>query len=332
MGTGTGSGGCPFLGRMGTGISGKKTGFDKSPGPAPADRGDAPALQDQQQTWEKIQESISIANQHKPVSGRLVPMPDLPRSKKSRLRRWMPYAAILTGVLIATYAIFLFYGAGTVRYATVMGEQKTIELPDHSVVRLNVNSTLHFDKNWNKKGPREVWLRGEAYFTVHHEQDNRQFIVHTNDVNIQVVGTEFNVNTRRVQTQVVLNNGVVQLTLKQSGSKSQAPITMKPGDMVTYSAATASLTNKRVNPDEYASWRRRVLIFNDAPVTEVIKSLQDNLGIIIQLKDESIGRQTFTGNISIDDIKVFFKTLERSFNIHIEQTGENTYVISSIQG
>jgi len=288
----------------------------------------APAPQDEEQTWEKVLQSISIANQHTAAGTKLVPM--------HKKRRWWPYAAaaLLAGVLVAWAAIFFSLNNKTVQYATVMGEMKTIELPDHSVVKLNVNSTLSFSKKWAGTGPREVWLKGEAFFTVQHTYNNQRFVVHTNDVNIQVVGTEFNVNTRRVKTQVVLRNGVVKLTLNNttSAKKAAAPITMKPGDMVTYSAATAELSNQRVNPEQYASWSTPALLFNETPVAEVIRSLQDNLGLTIVLEDDSLGAQTFTGTIPRDNINVFFITLGRSFNVHIEKTGTSTYRISKTQG
>lgn len=287
----------------------------------------APAPQDEEQTWEKVLQSISIANQHTATGTKLVAI--------HKKRRWWPYAAaaLLAGVLVACTVIFFSLNK-TVQYATVMGEMKTIELPDHSVVKLNVNSTLSFSKKWAGTGPREVWLKGEAFFTVQHTYNNQRFVVHTNDVDIQVVGTEFNVNTRRVKTQVVLRNGVVKLTLNNTSStkKATVPITMKPGDMVTYSAATAELSNKRVNPEQYASWSTPALLFNETPVADVIRSLQDNLGLTIVLEDDSLGAQTFTGTIPRDNIDVFFITLGRSFNVHIEKTGVSTYRISKTQG
>ncbi|HEY0610523.1 MAG TPA: FecR domain-containing protein [Chitinophaga sp.] len=278
-----------------------------------------PSAADAAETWERVLQSIDSG------SAKLVQMTG------SRMRRWWSYAAVIAGILIMTYAIFFFLRKDTLRYATAMGEMRTVELPDHSLVRLNVNSTLHYSKEWDNDGPREVWLNGEAFFTVQHQRNNRSFIVHTTDVDIQVVGTEFNVNTRRVKTQVVLSTGVVKLVLNKKGTSgetpAQVPITMKPGDMVTYSSATEELTNKKVDPAAYASWRTGVLSFDEAPVAEVIRSLQDNLGIVIQLESDSLGQQTYTGSIPMSNIDVFFKTLERSFNVHIRKTGANTYAI-----
>lgn len=276
-----------------------------------------PAAGDEAETWNRISQTIA--------EGTVVV--DMPPRKKSAARRWMPYAAVLAGLIVAAYAAWSFYSGGEVRYDTAMGELRTIELPDHSVVKLNVNSNIRYAKQWNKTQPREIWLEGEAFFSVTHQHNNQSFIVHTNDVDIKVVGTEFNVNTRRVKTQVVLTNGKVQLVLNGKKPPAAKPITMKPGDMVVYSAATAELTNKKVDPEAYSSWRSKELRFNEATITEVIRSLQDNMGITIELADTAIGAQTFTGTIPLDNIEVFFRTLSRSFDLQTEQTGTKTYKI-----
>lgn len=274
-----------------------------------------PSAADETETWSRILQTIEGAAVVK-----------MPRRNKSMLRRLMPYAAVLAGVLVAVYAAWLFYSGGEVEYNTVMGEQRTITLPDHSLVKLNVNSSIRYAKSWDDQQPREIWLDGEAFFSVTHQHNNQSFIVHTNDVDIRVVGTEFNVNTRRVQTQVVLRKGEVQLTLNGKHATA-APITMKPGDMVVYSAATTALTNKKVDPEAYSSWRVKELRFNEATIAEVISSLQDNMGISIELADTAIGSQTFTGTIPLDNIEVFFRTLSRSFDLQTEQTGKKAYRI-----
>lgn len=278
--------------------------------------------------WDRILRTIDTNSSATP-GARLVQMPGTAAVKKMTARRWLAYAAVFAGVLIAAFAAFLFYPKSVTSFHTAMNEMKTIVLPDNSVVRLNVNSSIRYDKAWGEVNDREVWITGEAFFTVMHKSNNQHFIVHTNDVDIQVVGTEFNVNTRRIKTQVVLNNGVVKLKL--NGAKvpagKQTPITMHPGDMIVYSASTAELATKKVNPEEYSSWRTNVLIFHDTPVPEVIKSLHDNMGVTINLQDTALIGQTFTGSIPMDNIDVFFKTLSRSFDIQIKKKEEKVYEI-----
>ncbi|MEZ2445535.1 FecR domain-containing protein [Chitinophaga sp. RCC_12] len=275
-------------------------------------------------TWNRIEQTIDKTEKSgKPGIFALQPVMNTIKN-----RRWLPYAAVLAGVAVLYAAAFFLFSGGEVHQVTEMGELKTILLPDSSEIRLNVNSSVRYAEKWNAKDAREVWIEGEAFFTVTHKRNNQRFIVHTRDMDVQVTGTAFNVNTRRVQTQVVLNNGVVKLALRPRGSDTAASIIMKPGDMITYSATTNELTNKKVDPEVYSSWQSKKLLFTDTPITEVIKSLQDNLGITIELQEESLGRQTFTGTVPTDNVEVFFRTLSRSLQVTVTKTGAQTYRIN----
>jgi len=275
-------------------------------------------------TWNRIVQTIDKTEKSgKPGIFALQPVMNTIKN-----RRWLPYAAVLAGVAVLYAAAFFLFSGGEVHQVTEMGELKTILLPDSSEIRLNVNSSVRYAEKWNAKDAREVWIEGEAFFTVTHKRNNQRFVVHTRDMDVQVTGTAFNVNTRRVQTQVVLNNGVVKLALRPRGSDTAASIIMKPGDMITYSATTNELTNKKVDPEVYSSWQSKKLLFTDTPITEVIKSLQDNLGITIELQEESLGRQTFTGTVPTDNVEVFFRTLSRSLQVTVTKTGAQTYRIN----
>ena len=282
-----------------------------------------PAAEDGPGTWSRILQTIDKTEQE----GKRGLFVLHPFSGRTKNRRWLPYAAVVAGIAVLYAAAFFIFSHPIVQQATAMGEIKTILLPDSSEVRLNVNSSLRYAHRWKASATREVWIAGEAYFTIRHKSNNQRFVVHTPDMDVQVTGTAFNVNTRRVKTQVVLNNGVVKLALHQRG-RNQAPIVMKPGDMVSYSATTNELTNKKVDPEVYTSWQSKRLQFTDTPITEVIKSLQDNLGITIELQEESLGRQTFTGTIPTDNVAVFFRLLSKSLPVSVTKTGANSYRIN----
>jgi ferric-dicitrate binding protein FerR (iron transport regulator) len=262
-----------------------------------------PTPEDRQEVWEKISTTIHLG-------------------KRFTIPHWWRYAAVLLGVII-TSAI-LYYGE-EIKYSTAYGEMKTIILPDRSVVRLNAHSSLRYRHRWLGADSREIWFDGEGYFSIVHKINNQQFLVHTTDLNVQVLGTAFNVNTRRVRTQVVLSNGVVKLELNKA---KHTTITMKPGDMITYSATTDELSRQQVNPEDYNSWLNNILIFNNTPITEVIASLEDNLGININIANAGLGKETFTGSIPMDNASIFFKTLSRSYNVVIKEENKHNYTIS----
>ena len=86
--------------------------------------------------------------------------------------------------------------------------------------------------NWGRESEREVWLDGEAFFSVIHKINNQPFKVKTSeDVAIEVLGTTFNVYHRN-QTKIVLNSGRIQLSLPTV--QADEKIFMNPGELVEY--------------------------------------------------------------------------------------------------
>lgn len=280
---------------------------------------------EREKTWERIEQTI-----RRKIIAMPPPVRDNPVSHSSRpgRRSWLRYAAALTGFLVLISLAFYSYYKTPARHSTAYGETKTIVLPDHSIVKLNANSTLRYSRNWEAANPREIWLNGEAFFSVVHKSNDQQFLVHTDDVTVQVRGTEFNVNSRHIATKVVLNNGSVRLFLNPAGeaegtvsegtvSKGAGSLIMEPGDLVSWSSRTGKLLKKKVDPELYSSWRTNILTFKDTPITEVVRSLRDNFGLTIRIEDKDIRRETFTGTIPMDNVEIFFKTLSRTFDVEI---------------
>lgn len=137
------------------------------------------------------------------------PPSPLARPKTRRLqsqtvlgRPWR-WAASVAAVLALVVGL-LWWQQRRVEYATGYGETQQVILPDGSSVTLNANSMLTYAASQ----PRELWLQGEAYFSVqrmehHREQQEygKQFVVHTDQLDVEVLGTAFNVNSRRGDAQ-----------------------------------------------------------------------------------------------------------------------------------
>jgi len=273
----------------------------------------------QAETWQRIAGNTDQTSTSSgiPPTTKIKKLPGRP----SNWPRWVAAAAILAAVV--WFSGILERKESWLTAATV-DELRTVILPDSSVVRMNIHSNIRYAKRWNATSPRDVWVEGEAYFSVKHKTNNQPFIVHTNDVEINVVGTEFNVNTRRIKTEVELCKGAVKLALK---ADDRAPILMKPGDKISYSKRTKILKSKKVDPVEIASWRSHVLSFTDATIEEVVAAIKDNMNIEIKIDDPDLLHQTYTGSIPMDDVQIFFTTLNRTFNVQVKQTGQHQYKI-----
>lgn len=101
---------------------------------------------------------------------------------------------------------------------TDKGETYTLILPDKSKVWLNAASSLTYSASLNEHGLRKVKLQGEAYFEIFKDKAH-PFIVETDEQEIEVLGTHFNVNSYK-------DEGEVKTTLLE-GSVKVAPLPAK---------------------------------------------------------------------------------------------------------
>lgn len=230
----------------------------------------------------------------------------------NNFQSWQKIAASIVLVLAAGLGIYFYNLNQYASYTTAYGETKSITLPDKSLVTLNGNSKLSFKKGWNNTSTRLVNLKGEAFFAVTHKSNNQKFIVQTGNLKVIVLGTEFNVNSRRGKVKVVLNSGKVQLL-----SEHDKNIVMKPGELVQYSTENENYFKEKVIAERYSSWRNNRLEFENTPISEIAQVLEDNYGVNLIIGDKSIGKRKLTGSYPADDINIIIKAMAGIFNLNI---------------
>ncbi|MBK5278646.1 MAG: FecR domain-containing protein [Bacteroidia bacterium] len=248
--------------------------------------------------WTKIQQS----NTSKPTL------------RKPRITLWYWAAA---AVLVMGITAWLWMSdQNNFEYRTQFGETKTILLPDSSTVILNSNSRLTYAKNWHQLASREIWLEGEAYFSVVHKQDDQTFKVFTSGgIAVEVLGTTFNVYHRAVETKVVLNSG--QITLSFPVDKKEKKILMKPGEMVEFKEDKYS--KRIVDPTIYAAWTENKIILNQTSLLELVQMAKDNYGIDLEVTSEKMLSQTVSGSMPIANAENFVNQVAMAFQLKAVQ-------------
>ncbi len=237
-------------------------------------------------------------------------------------------AAAFAGIAVVGFVLWTsgFLGS-TTTYSTDFGEKAHITLPDGSGITLNANSTLSFTEPWDHDQPREVWLSGEGFFNVDKQLKTNppettdryvKFIVHTSDVNVEVLGTEFNIHNRRGETRVVLSSGKVELTRPAYSDTTR--IIMNPGDLVKVSERSNAFDRYRVDPGTHTSWIEDKLIFDSTPLTDIILILEDNFGFKTRIRDPSLMERKLTGELSVESADDLIKALSIALNIKITKT------------
>lgn len=235
-------------------------------------------------------------------------------------RFWYSAAALLILVSVSA-GLYQYLFPESEIYHTAFAETKDVLLDDGSKVTLNANSRLEWTRNWKKKGERKLILTGEAFFDVRHTEDDLPFIVETEDLEVNVLGTTFNVQSRHGKTDVVLKSGKVRLNLKRVDDNI---LEMEPGDKVNYSSTEDILERKKIEtPEAIAHWLEGILIFEDVSVEEMFVRIEDLYGKKLISADSSLlDRRIFTG-IPYEDWEVTKEALELALGVKmIEKDNE----------
>lgn len=275
---------------------------------------------------EELWESILTRSQL-PSNLRLMPV-----SQPIRAGGWYRIAALLTLISVASWLAWQYYSTREIKIQTIAGQIRQFTLPDGSQITLNSNSTLNYPANWSEQSHRQVWLEGEAYFRITKQRVHQQpvkFVVHSADVNIEVLGTQFNVKNRRGLVNVTLDEGQIQVS-KRTSQPDQARMLMKPGDVVEFSGKHKTFRHQQVKePERFSAWTQRVLIFDNTPLQEVAQTLDDTFGLKITFSDTSLANLPFTGNVPTNDPNAILETLSKAFDLEITRIDEHNVTIQS---
>jgi transmembrane sensor len=233
----------------------------------------------------------------------------IPARSKSSMLWWA--ASIL---LLISASVFLLKDAFLYQtYSAGKGTISSVTLEDGTTVTLNANSSIRLLNDFMDHSNREVWIKGEAFFEVTKRDDLKKFIVHTDNFDVEVLGTKFNVNNRRGKTEVMLAEGKVELI-----AKDQQPLTMKPGEQVTVSNAQRSFQKLIVDPKKYGGWRMNKLVFENTPLAEVARIIHDYYDVDIIIDDTVLATRLFTGTLPNNDLDVILLALSTAYKIEIE--------------
>jgi transmembrane sensor len=218
-----------------------------------------------------------------------------PQKKLWSLWSKLSVAAACLAAFAGTYFLTKQVNEGdTIVYQTQYGEIKEFKLPDESTVILNANSSLKYTNNWEKNDNRVVNLNGEAFFKVSKQVKNnkkQKFTVHTQEADIEVIGTKFNVLNRNNKTTVSLNEGKINLITANTAAK------LIPGDEFEVNNGKVQKTNNILRADEMSSWISAKWIFKSASLSEIIIKIENQFGKKVVLEDSTLAKEKITGLI-----------------------------------
>lgn len=206
------------------------------------------------------------------------------------------------------------------------GKQTFLQLPDGTTVHINAGSRLSFPSKFSGT-KREVYLVGEALFDVE-KNKQKPFIVHTQDMDITVTGTEFNVSAYVNDdfTQTVLVSGLVQVSKNTLFSKKTEIV---PGECASFNKTTGEINTSKVNANNITSWVKGYLIFEEEPASNVFVKLERFYD-----KEIAVGRGvqefSFSGKLNLsEDLDKVLETISFASSVRVVKSNrnKNKYII-----
>lgn len=167
---------------------------------------------------------------------------------------------------------------------------RRISLPDSSVVWLNFDSKVHFSQA-GTHAAREVWLEGEGYFEVR-PQDNNAFTVHAGKLDVQVLGTSFNVDAYRPARAVTVTvvNGKVAV------GAGAGHTTLTANQQAIFTTATGGITTQAITAADCSAWTTGQLVFRKATFQDIAMRLERRYNTHIRFGSADVANALLTAS------------------------------------
>lgn len=208
------------------------------------------------------------------------------------------------------------------------GRKFQLELSDGTIVHVNAGSTLKFPVRFIAGQVREVELSGEAYFEVARNEE-APFIVSTNGIKTEVLGTKFNVSsyTDDPFSEVVLVEGSVGVFKNKERFNKDTDQILKPNQKASLLKSGQNLNISTVKTENYTAWVDGILLFKNESFENIIKKLERSYDKKITINYPKIKKEKFTGQFDVENIEDVLKTFKSNtfFNFTIK---ENEIIIN----
>ncbi|PSL46199.1 FecR family protein [Chitinophaga niastensis] len=168
------------------------------------------------------------------------------------------------------------------------GQQQEVILPDSSHVWLNAGARLEYPREFGEV--RSIKLEGEGFFDIHPDA-HHPFEVHTMEINVQVLGTSFDVKAYNTldETQVTVKTGMVKVLHDQKGLD-----VLSANDQLTFSRSAQQYMKSKVNNQQIDEWAGGMISLSQAGFAELALTLENQYGVHIRYNPAEMKQDEYT--------------------------------------
>ena len=215
------------------------------------------------------------------------------RERQLQWGRWAQRAAAILAIPLLLSTLYLYYNADRqdemsfIEVRTNPGMITTIVLPDSSRVWLNSESYLKYPVRF-AKNERNVILQGEGYFSVRKNVDSRFTVQTPHHTQIQVLGTEFNVEAYEKEDEV-------RYRLVSNEERGKKRMDLLPGEKITYNSISGEVFVSRAAVLSDISWKEGKIILYKTPIEKALRMLSKRFNVDFVITDPALKENSFTG-------------------------------------
>ncbi|WP_421918822.1 FecR family protein [Marinifilum sp.] len=194
-----------------------------------------------------------------------------------------------------------------------VGGEYQLALADGTKVWLNSDSEIKYPVQFNQ-AIRKVWIAGEVYFEVAHKKQ-MPFIVDAKGVEVQVLGTEFNIEAYHDQNTVTtsLVEGSVSL---RKGNES---VTIQPNQQAIIADNERQFAIRNVDAIAYALWKDGIFYFKEASLATIMEKLERWYNVKVFFMNQSVANKRFSVEVKrYEDINKILDILSRTEKVNFK--------------
>jgi len=253
-------------------------------------------------------------------------------SARLHTRPWLRIAAV---ILVAAGALTIWQSRSATRSgspdaedmfaeSTPNGSRRTIPLADGSQVTLNAGSTLRWPRTFGN-GARDVYLEGEALFSVTHDT-TAPFRVHARNIIAHDLGTRFTVRAypELAAVEVVVTDGAVSLRHERASGDSAI---LRAGQLGRLGGAGAPTVESNVPLDRWTAWTGGSLVLDGLTLADAIPQLERWYDVAITVPDPGLARRRITARFRDETLPEMLDALTLALGARHQQSGRTVMLL-----
>ncbi len=261
---------------------------------------------DEDEAWSRFQERVNNNEGSKTIA--------LPNKRFAPIKIAAAIAVLLCCAWMGKY--FMYDFGTTTLYA---GNKVLVEtLPDGSTVTINKNSSVKYDSDFSGDS-RDVTLSGEAFFNV---TPNKQkpFIISAGKATVTVVGTSFNVNSSKEQTEVIVETGLVKVAKKMES------VEVRPKEKATVYSNKAQPVKADNDDKLYNYYRTKEFVCKNTPLSRLVNVLSTAYNVNIVIANDQLNDLPITTTFKDQTLEEILSVIKQTFGVTIERNGNNIII------